>query len=126
MDLRGNHIYRTDLYGNIVWVNDNMLHILEEIKLGRRLTHIEDTYIYKIIDEEDKENICPINHETIKKNDKYMECNECNNKFCEALIKRWLIIQTPNNKNCPMCRSCWTNFNIYINAKDDNNVTDNK
>ena len=64
------------------------------------------------------ENIfCPITHEIINVGDKYMLCNQCKNIFDEYALQKWLYIKTNKERNCPLCRTPWTNFNIYINGE---------
>ncbi len=57
------------------------------------------------------DNECPIALELIDKNDKYLSCETCYKNFKDDIIELWL----KENKNCPYCRSQWTNKIIYIN-----------
>jgi len=43
--------------------------------------------------------------------DEYCTCEECSQNFDYAALKRWL--QT--KKECPLCRTDWSNYTIYSN-----------
>lgn len=123
IDLSGNVLYRTDLRGNIIWVNNNMLHIVRNTFpniINENTIFNDEIYIYRYIDSSiinsNEDYLCYISHDFIKENDKYMECTNCNKRFFELAIKQWLLMKTPDNKTCPTCRSIWTNYNIYINT----------
>jgi hypothetical protein len=68
---------------------------------------------------QDEDNICLINHEPIRENEKYMECTSCNKKYFEVAIKHWLNMREINNRTCPNCRCQWTDFNTYLNTPHD-------
>ena len=57
------------------------------------------------------DNTCPISHNTIRLEDKYMICTTCNKNFSYEQIQIWLAIKL----DCPLCRAEWDNNNIYIN-----------
>ena len=57
---------------------------------------------------------CPIEYTNINIDDKYLHCNNCKHNFCNDSIIKWLNI----NKSCPMCRSVWNEYIIYINKED--------
>ncbi len=61
----------------------------------------------------DGDTFCPITHQEIKQEDKYMKCNKCHKNFIENALKIWLI----ENRTCPMCRQTWTSKFIYTNIK---------
>lgn len=56
---------------------------------------------------------CPITYDTIKKGDLYLTCNNCHYNFSKDAILKHLNENV--NENCPMCRSQWMDFKIYIN-----------
>jgi hypothetical protein len=129
VDIGGNVLYRTDLSGNIIWVNDSIPHIVRNINpytLNETSFFGNEIYIYRYINNIDinsnEDYLCCISHEIIKENDKYMECNNCNKKFFELAIKHWLLLNTSNNKTCPNCRSIWSNYNVYINTSTLENI----
>lgn len=101
--------------------NYNNLHRYEEynenaIESTREIISINndtsETIIYKFIIDNEKK-ICCITYEEISLNSRYMICSECNNNYSEESLKQWFII----TRQCPMCRSDWTDYNIYINAE---------
>jgi hypothetical protein len=58
---------------------------------------------------------CPITLEPIAVNQKYATCGQCSHNFShEALASCFEGSQT--NRSCPMCRSMWTNYNVYVNV----------
>lgn len=62
----------------------------------------------------DGDTFCPITHQEIKKEDKYMKCDKCHKNFIEHALKTWLI----ENRTCPMCRNTWTSNIIFINKEE--------
>ena len=62
----------------------------------------------------DKNSECPINLAPFNDNDKYCVCSSCQCNFGYDAFKVW-IVDAPN-KSCPVCRSEWTNFIVYVNA----------
>jgi len=97
-----------NLYSGISDTNYNNYYINSSID-----TFIIDAGIYRLIPEEKK--TCGINLEEIGANQKYMSCAECANNFNEISIGIWLT----QRRTCPTCRCNWTDFNIYINATND-------
>ena len=70
--------------------------------------------IYRLLIKDDKNYDCPITLDKINVMDKYCICSNCNYNFnYDALLKHLDI-----KYNCPMCRSKWTNKEIYINASE--------
>jgi hypothetical protein len=69
--------------------------------------------VYKPITNNDKLT-CSITQEDILVNARYMSCSQCSNNFDESSIKTWF--RQRHHKNCPMCRSNWCDFNVYING----------
>ena len=76
-------------------------------------TYIE--YIYRPITNNNKLT-CSITQCEIDINDRYMSCVQCSNNYMEESIKNWFI-HRPDRKSCPMCRTNWTDFNVYINGQ---------
>jgi hypothetical protein len=97
-----------NLYAGISDTNYNNYYINSSID-----TFIIDAGICRLIPEERK--TCGINLEEIGVNQKYMSCVECANNFNEISIGIWLT----QRRTCPTCRCNWTDFNIYINATND-------
>ena len=63
--------------------------------------------------------ICPIVIDKINQNEYYMSCDICKNNFSFDAINEWFKTKSYNSI-CPMCRSEWSNKNIYINSDDIN------
>ena len=51
-------------------------------------------------------------------NARYMSCDQCSNNYMEESIKNWFI-HRPSRKSCPICRTNWTDFNVYINGHNE-------
>jgi hypothetical protein len=77
--------------------------------------HIERPPIYRPITNNNKLT-CSITQCEIDINDRYMSCVQCSNNYMEESIKNWFI-HRPSTKNCPTCRTNWTDFNVYINGQ---------
>ena len=56
---------------------------------------------------------CPIAYTKFKPNNEYMICNNCKYNFSLSIINHLNI-----NPVCPMCRSDWTDKNIYTVPKN--------
>jgi hypothetical protein len=67
----------------------------------------------KFINPEIEDNICQINIEPINEKTRYMECNLCHKKFKDHSLIFWL--NHNEIKSCPICRTTWNNYIIYIN-----------
>ena len=72
-------------------------------------------YIYRPITNNNKLT-CSITQCEFDINDRYMSCVQCSNNYMEESIKNWFI-HRPDRKSCPMCRTNWTDFNVYINGQ---------
>jgi hypothetical protein len=59
--------------------------------------------------------ICGITHEEILINEHYMQCRRCNHNFSADALKTWLQQNSTWSRTCPMCRSPWSNYVLYIN-----------
>ena len=59
---------------------------------------------------------CPITYKTFDVNCSYCECDACNYNFDTCALKESFEIS--DRKTCPMCRSSWNNFIIYVNKED--------
>ena len=70
------------------------------------------TYTTIIRGIEPDNNTCAITFEEIV--DFYCKCSTCNNNFSFNAINQWFITK----KNCPLCRSAWSNFNKYCVSQD--------
>ena len=56
---------------------------------------------------------CHISFSKIEKEDKYVECVQCNKCFGYDNISKWLKI----NKSCPYCRKRWSRLEkVFINT----------
>jgi hypothetical protein len=51
-------------------------------------------------------------------NDRYMSCAQCSNNYMEESIKNWFI-HRHSRKSCPICRTNWSDFNVYINGHNE-------
>lgn len=65
----------------------------------------------------DKNTECPITFEQIKYGDSYLTCKSCNYNFSECAIVKHLnsFSYSYNKRTCPMCRSEWTDYCLYVN-----------
>lgn len=71
----------------------------------------------------DKNTECPISYEEIKYGDKYFICTNCKYNFIEQAI----LTHLTRNKLCPMCRSTWSDYCVYINKETKTpNIQENK
>ena len=61
--------------------------------------------------------ICPIVIDKINQNEYYMSCDICKNNFSFDAINEWFKTKS-HDSICPMCKSNWSNKNIYINSND--------
>ena len=77
--------------------------------------HIQSPPIYRPITNNNKLT-CSITQCEFDINDRYMSCVQCSNNYMEESIKNWFI-HRPDRKSCPMCRTNWTDFNVYINGQ---------
>jgi hypothetical protein len=76
--------------------------------------------IYQLINPQ--RNICNISHDEIVREQRYMSCANCNNHFLESSLKQWLRQRSGSSRTCPMCREVWTNYNIYLNQHNTNEL----
>ena len=77
--------------------------------------------VYRIIDNMDQNNECPISLEIIKTGDSYCKCIQCKYNFCKEQLK----ISLDKNNRCPLCRTQWTDETVYVNTeKIDIDLTD--
>lgn len=76
--------------------------------------------IYQLINPQ--RNICNISHDEIGPGHFYMCCANCNNHFLESSLKQWLRQRSGSSRTCPMCREVWTNYNIYLNQHNANEL----
>lgn len=93
--------------------NDNNEQIMQ-LRIPRQINQqrLPENIVNKLVDVE--KSMCCISHDTIEPNARYMNCSTCKNNFLENSLKQWFQ-QRPRHKTCPMCRTGWNNFNIYIN-----------
>ena len=75
------------------------------------------TPIYRPITNNDKIT-CSITQCDFDINDRYMTCVQCSNNYMEESIKNWFV-HRPHIKSCPMCRTNWSDFNVYINGHNE-------
>ena len=117
LDISGNYILSGTGYSNTGTVNTGTVNEDEEepgyyIPVGQQ--------IYQLINPQ--RNICNISHDEIVRGQYYMSCSNCNNHFLESNLKRWLRRRLGATRTCPMCREIWTNYNIYINRRNVNEL----
>ena len=67
-------------------------------------------------------NICNITHDEIAVNQRYMSCSNCQIHFLETALKQWFSPRLPGTRTCPICREVWTNFNVYINHRNNSEL----
>ena len=58
-----------------------------------------------------KNSECPVSYIKFEDNCLYYTCNVCEYNIDADTLKQWI----KNNKTCPMCRSEWNNYTIFIN-----------
>lgn len=73
--------------------------------------------ILKPIDKS-KNSECPITFEPIKYGDTYLTCSKCKYNFGEKDIMTHL--NKSYNNVCPMCRSTWDDYSVYVNKEQIN------
>jgi hypothetical protein len=103
------HTLNIDLSGNYVPTGPNTGH-----------NNISDFYPVIITSEMTRQietagAICGITHEEILINEHYMQCSRCNHNFSAVALKTWLQQKITWSRTCPMCRSPWSNYVLYIN-----------
>ena len=102
------YVNYNNLYSGISNTNYNNYYISSSID-----ELIIDTGIRRLIPEERV--ICGIGLEEIHLNQRYMSCIKCSNSFGEQNIRTWLT----DKNTCPCCRDIWVDYNIYINASNE-------
>lgn len=65
---------------------------------------------------------CPLSFEDIHLGKQYMSCTQCNHNFSADIMKIWLGKKPPGLRSCPMCRTKWTNYAIYINGSEPDQI----
>jgi hypothetical protein len=108
-----------ELRNNTVTIPERVLPSLSQLTVGTTIIYTGPTPKY--ITEVDASN-CPILFETINAGEKYMSCHQCKNNFSEVAIKQWLECRRPHQRTCPLCRVHWSNFEIYINELQSENI----
>jgi hypothetical protein len=86
-----------------------------ELRISTIHSNTDIEYIYRPITNNNKLT-CSITQCEFDINDRYMSCVQCSNNYMEESIKNWFI-HRPDRKSCPMCRTNWTDFNVYINGQ---------
>jgi hypothetical protein len=76
--------------------------------------------IYQLITTQ--RNLCNISHDEIEIGHSYMTCSNCSNHFSETTLKQWLRRHIGISRTCPTCREIWTNYNIYLNCRNVNEL----
>jgi len=56
------------------------------------------------------DNICPVNLEEIKLNDKYLKCKTCHKNFLLNITQHYI----ETKKKCPHCRQKWQGYITYL------------
>ena len=104
----------------LAFASENILHNYEEYNENNTIVsnNTNNNYIilYNPITNNDKL-ICCITHENISINEHYMNCNKCNNNYLADALKHWFE-QSSRTRTCPMCRSNWLDFYVYINSEN--------
>jgi hypothetical protein len=59
--------------------------------------------------------MCPITYNEINLNESYCTCTVCKYNFSGQEFCNY--IKSSTNKRCPMCKSQWTNWTMYINQQ---------
>ena len=114
IDLSNNVILQTlniDLSGN---------YVLTEPQGHQGTNNVSDVYPVIITSEMTRQietagAICGITHEEILIDEHYMQCSRCNHNFSADALKTWLQQKNIWSRTCPMCRSQWSNYVLYIN-----------
>jgi len=124
LDISGNYILSGTGYSNIGTVNTGTVNTgtvnedEDEEEPGYYIPAGQQ--IYQLINPQ--RNICNISHDEIEIGRSYMSCSNCSNHFLESSLKRWLRRRLGNSRTCPICREIWSNYNIYINRRNVNEL----
>lgn len=122
LDISGNYILSGTGYSNTGTVlnTGSVLNIEETVEEEPAYYIPSGQQIYQLINPE--RNLCNISHDEIGPGQFYMSCANCNNHFLELSIKQWLRRRSGSSRTCPMCREIWTNYNIYMNQYNVNEL----
>jgi hypothetical protein len=119
-NIRVNTIFENNV--NTIQYNQNYFGMTgSEITYSSINTSIDDSIDDLIVDNSfrrmipEERIICGISLDEICIEQKYMSCINCSNNFEEQSIRRWLT----DRRTCPCCREFWRDFNIYINASNE-------
>jgi hypothetical protein len=85
----------------------------ETIQNNTQSNNTEWPEIIRIIDTS-RNLTCPISFEEFTTGCRYCFCNTCNNNFMASPLR--IYFNNRHSNNCPICRTPWTNNNIYINS----------
>lgn len=116
--------------GGLIFCRDNYSYLreLSDYDNKRKINALVDIKynkpIFKLIIDANKR-FCPISFDEIPLKEQYMSCTECKNNFNAKLLQNWMS-KNSNTRKCPMCKTEWTNFNVYINNFEINNSILNK
>ena len=61
---------------------------------------------------------CPLSFEDIPPDAQYVTCTTCKYNFCADIMKTWLGKKAPGQRNCPMCKTKWTSYDLYVNGTE--------
>ena len=78
---------------------------------------IEWNDAYRLILDTDRNKECPVTMEPINYGDIYCKCAECKYNFSEVVIAN-----IEKTKNCPMCRTEWSDFTHYKNENFEDEI----
>lgn len=81
--------------------------------------HIQWSYEYRILSQEDRNTECPVTLEPITGD--YATCDECKYNISLSVLDT-LSLMRKDTFNCPMCRTKWTSTIIYINRNSDEQI----
>jgi hypothetical protein len=81
--------------------------------------HIQWSYEYRILSQEDRNTECPVTLEPITGD--YATCDECKYNISLSVLDT-LSHMRKDTFNCPMCRTKWTSTIIYINRNSDEQI----
>jgi hypothetical protein len=114
IDLSGNYVLTATNAGHNTAAHNNAAH--------NNAAHNNASDVYPVIITSEMTRqietagaICGITHEEILINEHYMQCSRCNHNFSADALKTWLQQKIIWSRTCPMCRSPWSNYVLYIN-----------
>ena len=91
----------------------------------RKLSNIQHWIsVNKIINLE-KNDECPVSYKKFINGCSYCECNTCKYNIDTETLKQYFNQSDNDSKKCPMCRSPWIDYTIYVNVSNEQLIETN-